>query len=542
MGDLKDFATYVKTKCLKELTLEYLNLVWTQDIPIVKLVMEKKIFPGLTKESSTDMTMASLEKFLTSLEKGTMYEEAKKGLKQWEEDKIPIPGFSRSDIHPSDLVLIYAAQKKALLKFLPAYCHDATKATSVIIELEEYYTKVQNDAVQMLFKIQKETESKLKETEEKFRQMVQGVKDYAIYLLDDEGRIKSWNEGLQRIKGYTADEIIGKHYSIFFTSEDVQNGIPEHNLEVALQKGHYETEGWRARKDGSLFWANETITPIYSEKGELKGFSKITQNRTELKKAKNELESKALELTRSNTELEQFAYVASHDLQEPLRTINSYVQLLANRYKGKLDADADDFIHYIVDGSTRMRQLINSLLEYSRINRVKPFETINVNDVIAEIQNDLNEQIKITKATIKYKNLPDIVGDTVLIGQLFQNLIVNALKFRGDKKPEIIISGAKQNGYYIFSVKDNGIGISKEYWEKIFVIFQRLNNREQYPGTGIGLSICKKIAERHGGKMWVESEPGKGSVFYFTIKKAERQLEDNIKSNGKPDKYIIDRR
>ena len=210
--------------------------------------------------------------------------------------------------------------------------------------------------------------------------------------------------------------------------------------------------------------------------------------------------------------------MASHDLQEPLRTISSYVQLIAERYKDKLDKDANEFIDFAVDGSKRMRLLINSLLEYSRINKINPFEWINVRDMIEVIVNDMKDQIKESGVKIKYDELPEIYGDPVLIGQLFQNLISNAIKFRSEKKPQIIISGEKKNDDYIFSVKDNGIGIKSEYMEKIFVIFQRLNSREKYPGTGIGLSICKKIVERHGGKIWVESEPGKGSTFYFTLK------------------------
>jgi hypothetical protein len=192
--------------------------------------------------------------------------------------------------------------------------------------------------------------------------------------------------------------------------------------------------------------------------------------------------------------------------------------LLAERYKDKLDKDANEFIDFVVDGSHRMRMLINSLLEYSRVNKVKPFEWINPAHIIKEILQGMKDQIVESGATIEFDNLPKIYGDSFLVGQLFQNLIGNALKFRNDKKPEIKISGQRKNDEYLFSVEDNGIGIKSEYADKIFVIFQRLNSREKYPGTGIGLSICKKIVERHGGRIWVEPGPGGGSVFYFTIK------------------------
>ena len=231
-----------------------------------------------------------------------------------------------------------------------------------------------------------------------------------------------------------------------------------------------------------------------------------------------ELRLKTDELIRSNAELEQFAYVASHDLQEPLRMISSYIQLVKERYKEKLDSDANEFIDFAIDGANRMRTLILSLLEYSRANRMQPFLKINTENLLVEVLHDLKDLINSNNAIIKIEKLPDVYGDQVLIGQLFQNLISNAIKFKGDANPEIRISCKKTNNEYLFSVKDNGIGIPNEYFEKIFIILQRLHTAEKYPGTGMGLAICKKIVERHGGKIWVESKINKGSTFYFTLK------------------------
>lgn len=245
-----------------------------------------------------------------------------------------------------------------------------------------------------------------------------------------------------------------------------------------------------------------------------KNISKRTQVESDLKQ-------KTQELIRSNAELEQFAYVASHDLQEPLRMITSYIQLLEERYKDKLDSDANEFIEFAVDGANRMRTLIHSLLEYSKVNRVQPFQTINTNNLLSEVLQDLSDTIKKNSAIIKIEPLPEIYGDNVLMGQLFQNLILNAIKFRKENEPEIIISAKKVNKEYVFSVKDNGIGIKKEDSKKVFEILQRLHSSDQYPGTGIGLAICKKIVERHGGTIWLESEVNVGSTFYFTIKKKE---------------------
>src|ERR1700739_28282 len=647
MKTLKDYTKYLRETRLTDFSKYYIAEIKRLYIPIVKLVIERGIVKDLSDESTLTLTSESMGRFLLSLENGTALDNARQSLKMWEEGKIPIPWLKKNDILPSDLVLIYAAQKNAIFKFIPDFSNDIKESISIVQEIEEYFTSAENEAVEMLFKIQKKTEGQLEQAEERLRLMIHNIKDYAIFLVDTKGNVQSWNEGAENMKGYKAEEIIGKHISIFYTEEDKKNNTADYNISMAQKLGTFECEGKRVRKDGSSFWANVTYSAVYDENKQLTGFAKVTRDITKQKLASDELKSvnnfldsvlenipnmvfvkdaqdlrfvrfnkagekllghtkkdligkndydffpkdqadfftekdnavlrqndivdvpeepidtkqgqrwlhtkkipilspagraiyllgiseditdirnaklaleqKTKELERSNSELEQFAYVASHDLQEPLRTISSYVQLLASRYKDKLDSDANEFIDFAVDGSKRMRTLINSLLEYSRVNRIKPFEWMELTDLMKEIQLDMRDQIKETNASIKYNGLPKIYGDVVLINQLFQNLIGNAIKFRGDKKPEVKITSKRKNGEYIFSVEDNGIGIKDEYAEKIFVIFQRLNSREHYPGTGIGLSICKKIVERHGGKIWVESEPGKGSKFYFTIKAA----------------------
>lgn len=224
------------------------------------------------------------------------------------------------------------------------------------------------------------------------------------------------------------------------------------------------------------------------------------------------------ELARSNTDLQQFAYIASHDLQEPLRMVTSYLQLLERRYKGKLDADADDFIAYAVDGAIRMRRLIHDLLTYSRIGtRGEAFEWVNCTSVVERVIANLKVALEESDAIIRYDHLPDLMADPTQLIQLFQNLISNGVKFRSEAIPLITIQAVRQEETWLFSIQDNGIGIDPQYAERIFVIFQRLNNRVDYPGTGIGLAVCKKIVERHAGRIWVQSAPGKGSTFYFTI-------------------------
>jgi light-regulated signal transduction histidine kinase (bacteriophytochrome) len=239
------------------------------------------------------------------------------------------------------------------------------------------------------------------------------------------------------------------------------------------------------------------------------------------------------ELARSNADLQQFAYVASHDLQEPLRAVSSFSQLLARRYQGKLDSDADDFIAFMVEGATRMQILINDLLAFSRIGtRGNPFASVDCENILQAAKENLSVAIAESGAVITHDPLPALVADQTQLTQLFQNLFSNAIKFRRpEEAPRIHVSSKLQDGAWRLSVRDNGIGIDPQYFDRIFVIFQRLHGREKYAGTGIGLAICKKIVERHGGRIWVESEREKGSTFHFVIPDERRNYNEPSQSH-----------
>ena len=246
----------------------------------------------------------------------------------------------------------------------------------------------------------------------------------------------------------------------------------------------------------------------------------LTEEVMRRKQAEAQLHKSNEDLERSNKELEQFAYVASHDLQEPLRMVASYTQLLAQRYEGQLDEKAKKYIDYAVDGAVRMQRLINDLLSYSRIGtRGKPLEPTDARAVLGEAVKNLATAIEESRALVTNDDLPTVHADASQLALVFQNLIGNAIKFHGAADPRVHVAVTDQPGEWVFSVRDNGIGVEPQYAERIFVIFQRLHTREEYPGTGIGLAVCKRIVERHGGRIWFESEPGQGSTFFFSIPK-----------------------
>jgi PAS domain S-box-containing protein len=366
--------------------------------------------------------------------------------------------------------------------------------------------------------------------EQGYRLLVDSVRDYSIFSLDANGYVTSWNSGAQRIKGYTAEEIIGEHFSKFYTAEDAAAGMPQRVLKIAEETGHYEGEGWRVRKDKTRFWSSIVVTPVRDEDGHLVGFSKVTRDITDRKKLMDELQRHADELElqvaereRTNAELEAFSYSVSHDLRAPLRAIEGFANALQEDYGEKLDPGAEEYLRQIRKASTRMNRLVRDLLEYGRLARVElPKESI---PLVSSVERLIAENFAGEDVRVSGERALKILGHEPTFMQMVLNLVSNAIKFRKPNttsKVRVEVAHAADDMVRI-SVTDNGIGIQPQHLARLFKVFERLHGIDEYPGTGIGLATVKRGAERMGGRCGVESQAGEGSTFWVELPDARQQ-------------------
>jgi len=392
-------------------------------------------------------------------------------------------------------------------------------------------------------------EQQLRESEERFRLMVESTIDYAIFMLDQAGYVTSWNAGAQRIKGYRADEIIGRHFSTFYTADAVASGWPAHELEEAARVGRFEDQGWRVRKDGSQFWANVMISAVRGPDGSLRGFSKVTRDISErreheqrIQKLTGELEERVVELAATNRELaaqsaenETFVYSVSHDLRAPLVNLQGFSHELAltaeslrahlqepdaaagRRKTAGLIDELEESVGYIRNGVRQLGNIIDGLLRLSRVGRIEyESQSVDVGPLVADVLSAMHATVVASGARIEVMPLPIVTGDRNAIAQIFANIIGNALKSFDEHRPGLLEISARREQPAVFVIRDNGIGIPVEYQSKLLKVFQPIQWGHAH-SEGMGLAIVRRIVERHGGRIWFESIEGAGTTFYFTL-------------------------
>jgi PAS domain S-box-containing protein len=395
---------------------------------------------------------------------------------------------------------------------------DLRKEKEARLQLSRFNEQLEDEVKRQTFNLQA--------SEDKYKTLFYNS-PLAKWIYDENTlRFLEVNEAAVRMYGFSHEEFLRMTLVDIRPKEEIATLMEDVNMLRSDQQLAFVSQRRHAKKNGEIIdvMISAHFIPYDGLKTRVAAITDVTErirSEKELIKLNTDLAKRAGELAASNAELERFAYIASHDLQEPLRMVSSFLQLLQKKYKGQLDEKADQYIHYAVDGAERMKVLILDLLEYSRAGNTKEtFGRLETETILKEVGNIFGEKIVAARARVDVGPLPVVWGDKVQLLQLFQNLIGNALKYQAaDRTPVIRIRAKEEPGCWLFSVEDNGIGIDPQFFDKIFIIFQRLHNKTDYSGTGIGLAICKKIVERHGGKIWVESSPDQGSTFNFTILK-----------------------
>ena len=397
--------------------------------------------------------------------------------------------------------------------------------TRVLTEAEPRCTALIRDITE-----RKQAEEALQRSEERWRMLVEGVKDYAIYLLDPQGRIATWNSGAERIMGYRAQEVVGEPFSLFFPPADVEAGLPQLALKTAEKDGESQYEGWRVRKDGSRFWVEGTITALRDQRGKLCGFSKVAHDTTQHKEAEEQIRhlnagleervrERTAQLEAANAELGAFTYSVSHDLRAPLLHIAGYVEMLEREAGSRLDDKSKEHLQIIADGARQMGTRIDALLDFSRIGsselRRRP---VRIARLVAAVRRALQRETTNRNIEWKIGELPEVEGDPVLLKQVMVNLLANAIKYtRTRALAKIEIGASRSQVEDIIYVRDNGVGFEMEDAKKLFGVFQRLHPGREFEGTGIGLAHVRRIIHRHGGRTWAEGSVDRGATFYVSI-------------------------
>ncbi|HEV7992363.1 MAG TPA: PAS domain S-box protein [Gemmatimonadaceae bacterium] len=372
---------------------------------------------------------------------------------------------------------------------------------------------------------------KLLGSEDHYRLLVDGIKDYAIFMLDPTGHIVSWNDGAERIKGYSASEIVGQHFSRFYPAVDTSAGKPAMELSIAAAEGRFEEEGWRVRKDGTPMWANVIITALRDATGTLIGYAKVTRDISEKKRLSEAeaaqtraLETAYVELDRhrqylklANEELEGFTYSVSHDLRAPIHHIDGFARLLMEEHGAALSQGAREYVHRIQKRARHMSQLVDDLLNLSQVGREGlRIQSCSLGSLVEDIAAALRAELSTRDVRLVLGQLPTVDCDPGLAKVVFTNLLSNAFKFTRGRAHALVEVGAHvKQGQPVLYVRDNGAGFDLKYADRLFGVFQRLH--PEFEGSGVGLATVQRIVHKHGGEVWAESRPNQGATFYFTF-------------------------
>ncbi len=358
----------------------------------------------------------------------------------------------------------------------------------------------------------KEAQDALHRSEQTFQLLVESIQDCAIFMLDPDGRVASWNAVAERINGYRANEIMGEHFSTFYPPDDVAQGKPQWALEIAEREGRHEDEGWRVRKDGTRFWANTVISPMRDSQGGLIGYAKVTRDLTQRRRADQAL-------AQTNQELERFSYSVSHDLRAPLRAINGYAQALFEDHVARLDDEGKRLLAVIRDSAKLGGELIDGLLNFSRLGRQALARApVDITALAESVVAELRQTQGSVAVEVVLSPLPPASGDAALLRHVLVNLIGNAFKFSAKRAHPKVEIGAEQHGSEVaYYVKDNGVGFDMQYAGKLFGVFQRLHRPDEFEGTGVGLALAQRIIQRHGGRIWAEGKVDEGATVRFTL-------------------------
>lgn len=519
-----------------------------QGRPTAILMISNDITPRKQAEAALREKEARLRRLEESDLIGIILVDLRGGILAANDTFLRCVGYTRADLHAGRVrwdrmtPLEYRPQDERAIEQL--------RATGVAAPWEKEYIRKDGSQVPVLVGVamlegsadecvsfvldlseRKQAERALRDSEALYHSLVETL-PLCVFRKDLEGRFTFGNARFLETLGLLLGELVGKTDHDFYP-EALADKYRQDDLRVIASRRIWEDVEEHQQPDGNHLYVQVLKSPIYDARSQVVGIQGLFWDVTARKTAEERLRRTAAELARSNAELEQFAYVASHDLQEPLRMVASYCQLLKRRYQGQLDPDAHEFIDFAVDGASRMQKLINDLLAYSRTGtRGKPLVETDTGVILERVLANLKMPLEENQVTVTADPLPVVIADPTQLTQLLQNLISNATKFRCPSRPAAIhVSAEQREQEWLFAVRDNGIGIAPEHCDRIFLIFQRLHSRDEYPGTGIGLAVCKRIVERHGGRIWVKSEPGRGSTFFFTLPRKP------IPSNGTPPEH-----